>query len=85
MVGDIDQLIERLEHDDETFSASEVRILLDWTRTRALTDTYNKERIASSLQLAQQSQERMEQSMRALYDAVLAEPTSPTLQVITYE
>lgn len=84
MVTKIDELKKRLEDDAETFTAQEVRTLLDWSVAHAATDAYNEARIASSLQHTQDMHDFSKNVITQLLEKW--EPdTTPTLQVIKYE
>lgn len=84
MVTTIDALKQRLEDDSATFTAQEVRTLLDWSVTHAANDVYTQARIASSLQHTQEMHDFSQRIITQLIDKW--EPnTTPTLQVINYE
>lgn len=84
MVTTIDELQKRLEDDAATFTAQEVRMLIDWTIEHVGLDEYNKARIASSLQHAQDMQDFSKSVITQLLEKWEPE-TTPTLQVIRYE
>lgn len=84
MVTIIDELKKRLEDDTATFTAQEVRTLLDWSVTHAATDAYNQARIASSLQHAQEMQDFNKGIIKDLLGRWETN-TTPSLQVISYE
>lgn len=84
MVTMIDDLKKRLEDDSATFTAQEVRALVDWSITHAATDAYNQARIASSLQHAQEMQEFSKGIIEDLLNRWETN-TTPSLQVISYE
>lgn len=84
MVTTIDDLKKRLEDDSATFTAQEVRTLLDWSVAHAANDVYTQARIASSLQHTQDMHDFSKTVIKQLLDRW--EPdTIPTLQVISYE
>lgn len=85
MVKDIDELKKRLEDDAATFTAPEVRTLLDWTFEHVSKDAYNQARIASALQQAQETQEFNKTIITSLLEKWETVPTAPALQVITYD
>ena len=84
MVKDVDELVKRLEADTETFTALEVRTLLDWTFERVSKDAYNQARIATALQQAQEAQELNQRILTELLDKWETTQTTPTLQVVSY-
>lgn len=84
MVTTIDDLKKRLEDDAATFTAQEVRTLLDWSVAHAATDAYNEARIASSLQHAQAMHDFSKTIITQLLEKWESD-TAPTLQVIRYE
>lgn len=84
MVTTIDDLKKRLEDDSETFTAQEVRTLLDWSVTHAANDVYTQARIASSLQHTQDMHDFSKNVIAQLLDRWETD-TTPTLQVISYE
>lgn len=84
MVTTIDDLKKRLEDDSETFTAQEVRMLLDWYVKHAALDEYNKTRITTSLQHTQDMHDFSKAVITQLLDNWEFD-TSPTLQVIKYE
>ncbi len=83
MVGDIDELRERLQAPDATFTSAEVQTLIDWTVARELQNDYQTQRVASALQqsvlVAEYANNAMDR-MLALWDA---SPMTPTLEVIS--
>lgn len=83
MVGDIDELRERLQDPDATFTSSEVQTLIDWTVARELQNDYQTQRVASALQqsvlVTEYANSAMDR-MLALWDA---SPMTPTLEVIS--
>lgn len=85
MVKDVDELVKRLEDDTATFTALEVRTLLDWTFERVSKDAYNQSRIATALQQAQELQEFNQRIITELLDKWESTPTTPTLQVVSYD
>lgn len=85
MVKDIDELKNRLEDDTATFTAPEVRTLLDWTFEHVSKDAYNQARIASALQQAQETQLFNQNVITSLLEKWETVPTAPALQVITYD
>lgn len=77
----IDDLRERLEDDTETFTAKEVRTLIDWEVRKAVNDQYNQSVIATQMQKATETATAMQASMAqlmAMYDPNI----TPTLEVI---
>lgn len=77
----IDDLRERLEDDTETFTAEEVRTLIDWAVRDAVKDQYNQSVIATQMQKATETATTMQASMAqlmAMYDPNI----TPTLEVI---
>lgn len=84
MVTKIDELKKRLEDDAETFTAQEVRMLLDWSIEHAALDEYNKARITTSLQHTQEMHDFSKNVIAQLLDRWETD-TTPTLQVISYE
>lgn len=79
----IDELHERLKDDTSTFSAPEVRHLLEDTERRALTDVYNNARIAAATRHAQEQRD----IARSCADQLLGawnNVMSPTLEVVHY-
>lgn len=83
MVGDIDELRERLQDPDATFTSAEVQTLIDWTVARELQNDYQTQRVASALQqsvLATEYANNAMDRMLALWDA---SPMTPTLEVIS--
>lgn len=83
MVGDIDELRERLQDPDATFTSAEVQTLIDWTVARELQNDYQTQRIASALQqsvlVTEYANDAMDR-MLALWDS---SPMTPTLEVVT--
>ena len=83
MVGDIDELRERLQDPDATFTSAEVQTLIDWTVARELQNDYQTQRIASALQqsvlVTEYANSAMDR-MLALWDN---SPMTPTLEVIS--
>lgn len=83
MVGDIDELRERLQDPDATFTSAEVQTLIDWTVARELQNDYQTQRVASALQqsvlVTEYANSAMDR-MLALWDA---SPMTPTLEVIS--
>lgn len=83
MVGDIDELRERLQDPDATFTSAEVQTLIDWTVARELQNDYQTQRVASALQqsvlVTEYANSAMDR-MLALWDA---SPMTPTLEVVT--
>lgn len=84
MVTTIDELQKRLADDAATFTAQEVRTMLDWTTEHVGLDAYNQARIASSLQHAQEMQDFSKSVISQLLEK-WETSTTPTLQVISYE
>ena len=83
MVGDIDELRERLQDPDATFTSAEVQTLIDWTVARELQNDYQTQRVASALQqsvLVTEYANNAMDRMLALWDA---SPMTPTLEVVT--
>lgn len=84
MVTTIDDLKKRLEDDSATFTAQEVRTLLDWSVSHAANDVYTQARIASSLQHTQDMHDFSKSVIAHLLEKWESN-TTPTLQVISYE
>ncbi len=85
MVTDIDELQQRLEDTEATFTSEEVKTLLDWRIRQELSSDYQTQRVASALQQSVISTETVNaamQQIKALWDN---SPMVPTLQVVTYE
>ena len=85
MVASIDELRERLEDDEATFTAEEVRKLLDWTVSQELKSAYQTARVANALQQATITSEHARQAMDRLNALWEDGPVAPTLKVISYE
>lgn len=74
----IDEIYERLEDPNETFTSEEVKRLIENTERKALEDVYNQSRIAAATQAAQEGLE----ITRACAEQLLAQwsnDTTPTL------
>lgn len=82
MVSDIDELRQRLQDPDATFTSAEVQELIDWTVSHELKNDYQTQRVASALQqsvlVSDYAKQAMDQ-MLALWDS---SPMVPTLEVI---
>lgn len=83
MVVNIDELRERLQDPDATFTSEEVQTLIDWTVARELQNDYQTQRVASALQqsvlVTEYANSAMDR-MIALWDSA---PMTPTLEVVT--
>lgn len=85
MVKDVDELVKRLEDDTATFTALEVRTLIDWTFERVSKDAYNQARIATALQQAQEMEDIAKAAIQDIAKRWDNSPMVPTLQVVSYE
>lgn len=81
MAMTIDELKTRLENDEATFNAAEVRLLIEYEVHMTVNDAYNSARLANALQVSQQ---RLEDSRTQLREfmASLEPYQPPTLMVI---
>ena len=77
----IDDLRERLADDAETFTAQEVRTLIEWEVRKAVNDQYNQSVIATQMQKATETATAMQASMAQLL-AMYDPNVTPTLEVI---
>lgn len=77
----IDELMQRIDDDDGTFTSEEVRSIVEHVERKALNDIYNKSRIAQN---AQRGAEIVEQSRQAMAQLIaLVEPvTEPVFKVV---
>lgn len=82
---DIDELRNRLKDDTTTFTALEVRALLDYSIEHAHRDEYNQARIAQALQQAQEMEDIAKAAIQDLAQRWDNSPMVPTLQVVSYE
>lgn len=85
MVTDIDELQQRLEVPEATFTSEEVKTLLDWRIRQELSNDYQTQRVASALQQSVISTEQVIAAMQQIKDMWDNSPMVPTLQVVTYE
>lgn len=78
----IDELMQRIDDDEETFTSAEVRSIVEHVERSALNDIYNKSRIAQN---AQRCAEIVEQSRQAMEQLIaLVEPvTEPVFEVVS--
>ena len=75
MAMTIDELMERLEDDAETFTAPEVRRIVEYVERTTANDAYNSARIADALQRAAQVHEEGRSQWQQLLDSI--EPYKP--------
>ncbi len=81
MATTIDELKARLEDDEATFTAAEVRRLVEFEVHATVNDAYNTARLANALQLSHQRLEDSRAQWRELMESL--EPYQPpVLQVI---
>lgn len=85
MVKDIDTLNERLKDPNETFTADEVQRLVDWHVKHAMTDQYQKTRVASALQESQAMKDKVAATMDKLLSLWDETPMQPALVEVPNE
>lgn len=75
MATTMDELKARLEDDDATFTAAEVRRLIEFEVHATVNDAYNTARLANALQVSQQRLEDSREQLRAFKASL--EPYKP--------
>lgn len=80
----IDDLKERMNDPEATFTTTEVEQLIEYTERMALHDLYNNSRITISTQHAQQGVAITKACAEQLL-AAWSTDTTPTLQEVSYE
>lgn len=82
-VGYIDELQQRLQDPEATFTAEEVQKLLAWREREVTKDIYNTARVASVMTANAQIVEDSKQAMQRLLDIREAEAArAPIFQVV---
>ena len=66
----VDELMKRIEDDAATFTAEEVRQVLEHVERQALNDVYNKARIAQSAQRSAEIVQRSSDAMERLVQLI---------------
>lgn len=85
MAVDIDNIRQRLQDPDETFTTEEVNAFVAWEVERATSSSYQLERIAYANAQTDETNARVTQAMQDLLALWDPSPTQPTLEVISYE
>lgn len=82
MVTDIDELVQRLEDPNATFTSEEVQTLIDWSVQQALNGNYQTERVQDALAQSAAVSAYANAAMDRLVALWDASPMVPTLEVI---
>lgn len=80
----LDELMTRMDDDSQTFTASEVRTIVEHVERRALDDIYNKTRIAQRAANDAQMAERVNDALERLVASKEPEKVV-TLKVVTFD
>lgn len=81
----VGELIERLKDEGATFTRDETTSLIDWYVTIATNKDIHDMRVTIERETLQAVKDANTQALRTLLDSWDNRPTTPTLQVVSYE